>query len=584
MSGTLIQLAFAGIRARLLPSLLTVFLALAASATIVTALQVGATTAGPWQKTFDAAHGAHVLAMVPTAADARQIATMPGVTERDEPMLLAITEMQINGEAIKVFLLGLERQPTINIPIVTEGNQPAGDEMLVERSLYDALNLSPGARVTFKTTAGPRNLTVSGAAIVPSQPRYPRSNPGIAWVSLDTLRSIQPDQQSWRWLQAVRLADPSLAPAFAASAMQTFPPNTVSVESWQDQRDEAMREFDPFRIVLVAYTLLLLIVSVAVIAILIGARAIIQQREMSLLRAIGLSPRQVSALFVLEVGFLGIVGILLGFVPGTLLAPRLAAPAASTLLASPETEANPTHVLVAAAIVLPVMVWAAYVAARKSTRATVLQGVREGVLAYAPASRIVRLITWLVGSLPLMVGLRDLLARRARVRWLAMAIGLTAAALVVTLSIRAALDDAPVVGQISDVPPEFSAMIYMLDGVLAVILLAALFAVAVLSAQERTRDFAVLRSVGFTSRAVTGGFAGTFAGLAFVSAVLAIPVGLLLYAALFAASGSDSSSKIASAWELAVIPVVMAVVTAFATGVPARLINRSAIAGAIRHE
>jgi ABC-type antimicrobial peptide transport system permease subunit len=356
------------------------------------------------------------------------------------------------------------------------------------------------------------------------------------------------------------------------------------VESWQDQQAEAMRETDPFRIVLVAYALLLLVVSVAVIAILIGARAITQQREMSLLRAVGLTPRQVGALFVLEVGSLGIIGILLGFVSGTLLAPRLAAPAASALLASPETTANPLHILVAAAIVLPVMLWASYVAARRSTRATVLQGVREGVVAYAPTSRVVRLITWSIGSLPLMVGLRDLLARRARARWLAIEIGLTAAALVVTLSIRAALDANPVVGQISDVPPEFRAMIYMLDGVLAVILLVALFAVAVLSVQERTRDFAVLRSVGFTSRAVTGGFAGTFAGLAFLSAMLAIPVGLLLYSALFSASDSDSAMVIASFWQLAAIPIVMAVVTAFATGVPARLNNRSGIASAIRQE
>src|SRR5215207_3352889 len=132
MSGTLIHLAFAGIRSRLLPSLLTVFPALAASATIVTALQVGGTTAGPWRKTFDAAHGAHVLANVPTEAEARQIAAMSGVTERDEPHPQAMTEMRADGEPLRVILIGLELQPTINVPIVTEGTQPTGDEILVE--------------------------------------------------------------------------------------------------------------------------------------------------------------------------------------------------------------------------------------------------------------------------------------------------------------------------------------------------------------------------------------------------------------------------------------------------------------------
>jgi hypothetical protein len=83
---------------------------------------------------------------------------------------------------------------------------------------------------------------------------------------------------------------------------------------------------------------------------------------------------------------------------------------------------------------------------------------------------------------------------------------------------------------------------------------------------------------------VTGGFAGTFAGLALVSAVLAIPVGLLLYAALFSASGSDGAIAFASLWQLGAVPLVLAVVTAFVTGIPARLNNRTAIANAVRQE
>jgi hypothetical protein len=62
---TLVRLAFAGIRSRLLASVLTILLSSAAAATIVLALEVGATAREPWQRTFDAANGAHVIATAP---------------------------------------------------------------------------------------------------------------------------------------------------------------------------------------------------------------------------------------------------------------------------------------------------------------------------------------------------------------------------------------------------------------------------------------------------------------------------------------------------------------------------------------
>ena len=109
-----------------------------------------------------------------------------------------------------------------------------------------------------------------------------------------------------------------------------------------------MREAGRSQIILTMYALLLLIVSVAVVAILIGARVSGQYREIGLLKAVGLTPRQVSTVFAIEAAMLGLVGVVIGFVPGALLAPRLAAPAAETLLGSPKVAANPWHILVAA--------------------------------------------------------------------------------------------------------------------------------------------------------------------------------------------------------------------------------------------
>ena len=78
MTALLFRLAFAGIRSRLLASALTIAIAGAAAATIVLALEVRSSGRDPWQQTFDAANGAHVLALVPSQADALALAALPG--------------------------------------------------------------------------------------------------------------------------------------------------------------------------------------------------------------------------------------------------------------------------------------------------------------------------------------------------------------------------------------------------------------------------------------------------------------------------------------------------------------------------
>ena len=79
MTALVFKLAFLGIRSRLLAGALTIAIAGAAVATIVVALEVRSSGLDPWQRTFSAANGAHVLAFVPSRADASAIARLPGV-------------------------------------------------------------------------------------------------------------------------------------------------------------------------------------------------------------------------------------------------------------------------------------------------------------------------------------------------------------------------------------------------------------------------------------------------------------------------------------------------------------------------
>ena len=575
MTATLIKLAFAGIRSRLLASGLTILLSSAAAATFVLALEVGATARDPWQRTFTAANGAHVLANVRSEADARAIAALPGVAQRDKPVPLA--NVALEG-ADRLLLAGLPARPRINTPVRTAGSELPGDGIVLERSFADALGLEVGAPLR----VGAAELPVLGTAILPSQPRYPRSNPGLAWVTPATLARIEPDRSRWSWTQAVRLTDASAAPAFAARAAASASANDMLL-TWQDQRAEALREAQPVGIILTTYTILLLVVVFAVVAILVGARASAQYREIGLMKAVGLTPRQITAVFALESAALGLVAVVIGFAVGALLAPRLAAPAAETMLGSPTTAANPWHLLVAAVPVLLVLFGSARSSTRRATRFSALQAIQAGTPAPAPRSRLARTIARASLPIPLALGLKDLLARRRRAIRLAGAIAVTGAAIVVALSMKASLDAQG--GEISDVTDELPVLVYTLDAVLVLITATTLVAIALLSVRERIRDYGVLKAIGLTPRQIASSLVGAHAAVALLAAVLSIPLGIGLYVAVYGIAGGSSADRvIAPWWWLALVPIATVLVVVAATSLPARLATRIPTADALRYE
>src|SRR5262245_9367316 len=147
MTALLLRLAFAGIRSRLLASALTVTIAGAAAATIVLGLEVRSTGADPWQRTFAAAHGAHVLAVVPSHADAAAIARLPGVSERAEPVPLVSATLAAPRSSDPILLAGWTGTPAVNRPVPTAGTAPGPDGIVLERSVADALGIPVGTLV-----------------------------------------------------------------------------------------------------------------------------------------------------------------------------------------------------------------------------------------------------------------------------------------------------------------------------------------------------------------------------------------------------------------------------------------------------
>jgi putative ABC transport system permease protein len=584
MTVVLFKLAFAGIRSRLLASALTIAIAAAAVATIVLALEVRSSGVDPWQRTFAEANGAHVLAFVPSEADARSLAQLPGVTERGAPVPLVMTTVGPRGSSDRVELAGLSGRTAVNKPVLTAGSQLREDGIVLERSLANALGIEVGATLAVTSRRGTINLPVLGTAVVPSQPRYPRRNPGLAWVTPATLERVEPDRTRWRWTEALRLANPSAAAAFTERAAAGFPATAnLYFETWQDQRDQALGDAQGTQVIVTMFTILLLIVAFVVVGILVGARASDQHREIGLLKVAGFTPRQVGAVFALESTALGLVAAGLGFVLGAILAPRLAAPSAETLLGSPTIAANPWHVLVASCVVVPVLVAGALTSTRRSTRFSVLEAIRAGTSA-PPNSRLARAVARSALPLTIGLGLKDLLARGRRALLLAAAIALTGAVVVTALSLDATLDAQPA-GKTSDFPDELLLLIYTLDTVLLLITATTLVAVVLLSVRERIRDYGVLKAIGLTPTQITSTVVSAHTALAVAASLLAIPLGIGLYLALYQIAGDTTEDAvIAPWWSLALIPIGTVIVVAAATTLPARLATRIRTADALRYE
>ena len=116
----------------------------------------------------------------------------------------------------------------MNRPVLTAGSPRSEGGIVLERSLANALGIEVGDTLAVTSGRGSMDLPVLGTAVVPSQPRYPRSNPGLAWVTPATLERVEPDRTRWRWTQALRLANPSAAAAFAEQAQQTYPAISLS--------------------------------------------------------------------------------------------------------------------------------------------------------------------------------------------------------------------------------------------------------------------------------------------------------------------------------------------------------------------
>lgn len=602
MGATIVRLGFAGLRGRLMPAALTFVLIAAAAATVGLALQIHRVADDPWERTFRATNGAHVIASGNPDALVR-VAGLPGVADATPPISGVVTTLRSDGRAFGLRALGLGASPpAIERPLVTDGRWVRGEgEIVLERSYARALGIGPGVRVTVATTEGPLALAVVGVAARAGGEPYPDSQPGAGFVTGATVGAIQPDPARQETTIALRLTDPGMVDETIGRAAAID--GRLLLESWQERRAEANDRNRITTIVLSTFSVIVLVAVALMVATFVAARVLQQQRELALLKAQGFTPRQLVAVGLVENLAVALAGSVAGVLLAAVIAPALVRRSAD-LVGSVPVSLDPLTGLFVTLAVVAVVALVTIVPVRRIGRATTMR-VLAGADAPARARRI-----GLGRFLPLGIGFKQALARPGRTAAIVIALTLSVGSFVSVLAMEATLDREDAVETLaasSGVLPadpaglapgrpdaiavpdlgreQIRPIVWGLNALLLAVIVANLLATTLLSARERTRETGVLRAVGVTPRQVITGLLASQTAIAAVAAAVGVPLGLALFIGVYRlANGSTEFVTMPPAWQLALVPVATVAAVALVALVPARYAARLRVVDALRRD
>ncbi|MGH3815256.1 MAG: FtsX-like permease family protein, partial [Pseudonocardiaceae bacterium] len=315
--------------------------------------------------------------------------------------------------------------------------------------------------------------------------------------------------------------------------------------TWQDRKSESALDFVELAARLAAMAVILVGLTIATIAILVAGRVAAQIRQVGTLKAVGVTPGQVTGVLLVEYLTVALLAAATGLVVGTLLTPllaRLTRPLSVYGAQTPPITWSRAAIVVAvaAAVVLLATVRPALRAVRRSTLRSLGANTRPP---HRPG-RLTRAVARLRLPLPIGLGLRA--ATRRPGRFVANTLGLTIgiALVVAGLALRTGVQSVRQRGlTLNDPDPvSLAATTANLDRLSTLGFAVATFLVglavinaiiaAVFSAQDSARNHAILRTLGVTPRQTVTAFLIAHMAACMLACAFGIPLGMAFYAAI----------------------------------------------------
>jgi ABC-type lipoprotein release transport system permease subunit len=604
------RLAARDLRRRPVETVLLLLAITAATTVLTLGLVLHGVTRGVYESTQEATDGPDVVASAVAPPRGSQpadlagleaLADAPGVVGRSGPYPVLWVTLGAKGYKLGAQVVGRDTEPAaIDQPKLTQGSWVADGGVVFEAAFADALGIGAGDRITLND----RSFQVVGLAVTAALSPYPNvscfdfcmPHAGVVWLTRTDIRSLAPEPRSLSYYLNLKLADPAAAPAFAdehnrstlptgtrPSLTDQSPPRLLA---WQDVRKASSDLVRNQRKTLLTGGWLLVLLAMASVAVLVGGRMADQIRRVGLLKAVGGTPSLVAGVLLAEYVVVALLAAGAGLAIGWLAAPVITDPSAGLVGRAGAPPLAMSTVGLVTAVALGVAVAATFVPAVRAARTST-------VLALADSARAPRRAPWLIGlsarlPVPLLLGLRVAARRPRRIMLATVSIAVTVSGIVAAIAARIDLGaDTPDPGSSRvgvESPLDLAKVDRLNDVLLAItITLVALAAVNAIfitwaTALDARHSSALARALGATPQQVSAGLSAAQVLPAVAGALLGIPGGIALFAAV------GDSTTIPPLWQLLAVAAGAVLVVAGLTAIPARLGGRRPVAEILQSE
>jgi ABC-type lipoprotein release transport system permease subunit len=576
------RLAARDLRGRRAEAALMLVVITAATATLALGLVLSGVTSHPYLDTRAATAGPDVVAQSSDAAPGggspaglTALEHASGVIGHSGPYPVVSPALRADGHTVPAasgFIAEGRDQgrASLDQPKVTQGSWVRPGGVVVEPTYATELGVRPGDRIMLDGRA----FRVVGLAVTAAWPSV--NAPGLIWLTEADARSLATAADPLSYILNLKLADPAAATAFANDRST----NRLFLSSWQQTSSHDARGLQFEQETLVVGSWLLGLLAIASVAVLVGGRLAEQTRRVGLLKAVGAAPRLVAAVLLTEHLVLALAAAAAGLAVGWLAAPLLNKPI-DGLIGSPGAPSlSAVTVGAVVAVALAVALLATFVPAVRAARTST-------VAALADAPRTPRRRGWLIAvsrwlPVPLLLGMRLAARRPRRLALSAVSITITVAMIVAVLTMwqRDHVSKVPG-GLINPVHAGVSRIVLIVTVVLVVLAAVNVIFVAWATVLDARHSLAVARSLGATQEQVSAGVSAAQLLSALPGAVVGIPAGIGLIAAV---SRGGSTTLLPPAWGLIAVVLGTLVVVGGLTAIPARIGARRPAAEILQSE
>ncbi len=427
------------LRGRRLRTMLVLLVVVGLAATaIVAGLSTQEQAGSRWDAAFAESNGAHVTITSDHPAALSRVAADPRVVGRSRAYGVAFGVEVTHGDRLlgETVVLGMgdRARPTIARPLLREGRwvrAGSRDEAVVDRAFALDQGIDLGDRLTLRQRGRTLTVTVVGQAVNLRDTFYPDGDATV-WLDPAGFEALTPGGAARTMF--LRLGDPDAVESFVSDVS-----GVVGTNDWLDTRTDVLRAGSIFGTFLRVLGIFVMVAAAIVVAGSVATRVLARRRDIGLLKAVGVTPAQVTAAVVLAHVVVAAVGVLAGWLLGGLLAAKLQLQVAE-VLGSAGPVFDPGALLITLLVVEALVVAATVLPARRAGRIPTTVALAPVPPTRGHRSRLAAAGERL-GLGPVSVaGLRDAFAQPARATMTALALAVAVVGVVVTAGFSRTID------------------------------------------------------------------------------------------------------------------------------------------------